>query len=161
MSDERLQEEYYGQKWVIAPIRLAEFAKTNADKLGIDGRKFVTGQALVSLIGDDVNIFYGLRFLQGTPQYLETARAGRLGILERLDWELTDGNFPPAIVRRLTTVQVFINEHSWTDQQATAEAFSIWSRASRCIERYIRFNPVLAEALDYFSQNEQRLQGNL
>ena len=157
MADERL-EGYHDPKWALHERIFAAYVRANADQLGIDAGLFITGQAIVCIQGDDANIFHGLQLLRGTPQYSGTANNGRLDLLERLDWELTDGNLTPDINEQLRIAQRFIKGNPWTGTQATERAYEVWEKARDYVVEKCEANPHLKQALEYYCQNRSRIQ---
>ena len=132
--------------WATIAETYAEWVRLNAPKHGIDVPKYMLGDVLGSIIGDDSNCF-GFR---SAPYDREMAITGGQHLQIRLDWEISTPELPENIRQRLVQFRSEIDEADWDSQSGFSQVREAWSeKVKQFVQAQIDSNPELREAIDY------------
>lgn len=116
-------------------------------QLGIDVQKYVLGDVLANIIGDDANCFtwtVGGDFFDS-----QLAVGAKRNLLERLDWEASVPETPPQIKGRLRASHSAVSALDWANREEFSQARTQWYGLKQSVEQDMRRQPKLKEAEEY------------
>lgn len=131
--------------WAAISVTYAKWIREVGSQYGIDTAKFLLGDVLASIIGDDSNCFpYNFEY---NP---DDAAMCRQFLLIRMNWEITTPEIPDVIRTRL---QTFLTENmgqEWDSESIYLKTKKEWAeKVKKFTQEQIKINPPWEEAINY------------
>lgn len=133
--------------WASIERVYAEWARHVGPQLDIDVEKFILGDVLVNITGDDEDIF--IWTIGGSIFDPEIAAEAKSHLIERLDWEINTPETPQAIREKLEATHEIISSLDWRKKSDFDEARENWFSLKSWVVQQIEENPELKKAEDY------------
>ena len=131
------------------PFTWASIARTKTKwirhvgpQLRIDVEKYILGDVLAAIIGDDSNCI-------AFDHNSELAPMAQKHLLERLDWEITTPETPEDIRERAKEVLEKVAALNWQNKEEYIEARTTWREFEAWVIEQIEERPELKEAEEY------------
>lgn len=143
--------------WASAARVHAEWTRQVGLQLGVDIEKYILGDVLVSIIGDDANCFtwtVGGDFFDS-----DIASKAKSHLLERMDWEIGTPETPQRIRKRLRSVYQAASSFNWEKIEEFEQAKIEWFQLKEWVEEQINESLELKEAKEYMLTTNQQLLG--
>jgi hypothetical protein len=139
--------------WALYPVNLASWIKEHPIKRPrVNGNGYVLGLVLACISGDDSSCFNEARqqfMTPGSPEELRISlNDGRLTLLDRLHWEMTEPLVPPFIRKRLSSTYAAIEQKPWVDKITFDEAYGIWRPVQQFVLDSVEDYPTLRLAVE-------------
>lgn len=133
--------------WALVARVYADWARHVGPQLGIDIEKYVLGDVLVRIIGDDANTFTWT--VGGTFFEPDIASKEKRNLLERMDWEIGTPETPQDIRGRLESTLQIVSSLDWRNRDEFEQAQVEWYKLKEWVDEQIKERPELKEAREY------------
>jgi len=120
---------------------------------GIDPEKFILGETLSDIVGDDGNYFVWYRSLsdqEDIAHFQSTARTMQEEYKARLMGEIKTPELPQEIITKLETTLNGVKSENWGDRETFLNARDKWRALSAEVRETMKTNLELDESVDYY-----------
>lgn len=152
-------------EWARGPRKMADWVRQNSAQLrkrGVDVRKYIFGQAVVMIKGDDEGCFFQPQ-METDQVNQEWINLERDSLLERLDWESSLNEIPADLMEVAAKFKDRVEATPWIDHRTERKFFQDWKETVReFVLRKLEENPKegepnYSEAEDYYEKKRLKI----
>jgi len=130
--------------------------KSEGSKHGIDPQKFLLGDRLRDITGDDGNFFIWEKWVTNEI-FQNRADEWRREYQVRLAEEIATQGLPSEIIDRLESMQEIAGSADWTDKEQFYNVRGEYNLLARWVKEMVSENPELDESMRYSWENTAKV----